>query len=125
MISQSLIYVADDTLKVPSLKGYLAHQYKPPVLLFVSTCARASVLEEQLMIHDIRNVNCLRSDMTQEQKEEAVGRLARGDCWIMICTDEMAQGVEFKGVRTILNLDFPISLQCYMKRIGKKVLRCD
>ena len=39
--------------------------------------------------------------------------------WILICTDVMGRGIDFKGVNLVLNYDFPTSAVSYIHRIGK------
>ena len=36
----------------------------------------------------------------------------------MISTEVMARGMDFKGVRGVINYDFPTSVQSYIHRIG-------
>ena len=40
-------------------------------------------------------------------REDIVRRLRSGDVWILITTDLMARGMDFKGVRVVVNYDFP------------------
>ncbi len=37
----------------------------------------------------------------------------------MISTEVMARGMDFKGVRSVINYDFPTSVQSYIHRIGE------
>lgn len=37
---------------------------------------------------------------------------------MLICTDLMARGIDFKGVNCVLNFDFPQSVVSYIHRIG-------
>jgi len=38
---------------------------------------------------------------------------------VMISTEVMARGMDFKGVRGVINYDFPTSVQSYIHRIGR------
>ena len=38
--------------------------------------------------------------------------------WILICTDLMGRGIDFKGVNLVVNYDFPPSAVSYIHRIG-------
>lgn len=118
MIAQSLTYVADDASKLPSLLTYLAQPYNPPLLIFTSTQPRAASLAEELTLNGIPNVDCLHAGMTKRERDNAVGRMRRGECWIMVATEVMARGMDFKGVREVINYDFPMSVQSYIHRIG-------
>ena len=42
-----------------------------------------------------------------------------GDVWVLICTDLMARGIDFKTVNSVLNFDFPTSLVSYIHRVGR------
>jgi len=119
LITQSLTYVADDPSKLPSLLAYLAQPYNPPVLIFTSTQIRASSLAEELVLNGIPNVDCLHAGMSKKKREDAVSRMRKGESWIMVSTEVMARGMDFKGVREVINYDFPTSVQSYVHRIGR------
>jgi len=42
-----------------------------------------------------------------------------GECWVLVCTEVMARGMDFKGVRGVINYDWPQSVQSYVHRIGR------
>ena len=119
-IAQSLTYVADDSSKLPTLLAHLSRPYKPPVLVFTSTQPRASSLAEELVINGVPNVDCLHAGMTKKEREDAIGRMRRGESWVMISTEVMARGMDFKGVMEVINYDFPQSVQSYIHRIGTR-----
>lgn len=122
MISQSLTYVADDASKLPSLLGYFNKPYDPPVLIFTSTQPRATSLAEELILNGVPNVDCLHAGMSKKEREDAISRMRRGESWVMVSTEVMARGMDFKGVREVINYDFPTSVQSYVHRIG--LFRC-
>ncbi|KAJ7596773.1 P-loop containing nucleoside triphosphate hydrolase protein [Mycena floridula] len=119
LISQSLTYVADDSSKLPSLLGYLRQPYNPPVLIFTSTQPRASSLSEELVLNGVSNVDCLHAGMSKKERDDAVSRMRKGESWVMVSTEVMARGMDFKGVREVINYDFPTSVQSYIHRIGR------
>ncbi|KAH9836593.1 P-loop containing nucleoside triphosphate hydrolase protein [Rhodofomes roseus] len=119
LIAQSLTYVADDPSKLPTLLQYLSQPYNPPLLVFVSTQPRATSLAEELVLNGVPNVDCLHAGMTHKEREDAVARMRRGESWVMVSTEVMARGMDFKGVREVINYDFPQSVQSYVHRIGR------
>ncbi|GJE87883.1 DEAD/DEAH box helicase [Phanerochaete sordida] len=119
LIAQSLTYVHDDSSKLPTLLQYLAQPYNPPVLVFVSTQPRASSLAEELVLSGVQNVDCLHAGMSKKEREDAVSRMRKGESWVMVTTEVMARGMDFKGVREVINYDFPQSVQSYVHRIGR------
>jgi ATP-dependent RNA helicase DDX52/ROK1 len=56
--------------------------------------------------------------MTNKERENAVRRMQRGESWVLVSTEVMARGMDFKGVREVINYDFPRSVQSYVHRIG-------
>ena len=38
--------------------------------------------------------------------------------WVLICTDLMGRGMDFKGVNMVINYDFPPTAISYIHRIG-------
>jgi len=119
LIAQSLTYVADDHSKLPTLRSYLSQPYNPPVLIFTSSQPRASSLAEELVLNGIPNVDCLHAGMTRKERDDAVSRMRRGESWVMVSTEVMARGMDFRGVREVINYDFPRSVQSYVHRIGR------
>jgi ATP-dependent RNA helicase DDX52/ROK1 len=122
LISQSLTYVADEGSKLPSLLTHLSQPYNPPLLIFTSTQPRASSLAEELVMNGIPNVDCLHAGMSKKEREDALSRMRKGESWVMVSTEVMARGMDFKGVREVINYDFPTSVQSYIHRIGERAL---
>jgi ATP-dependent RNA helicase DDX52/ROK1 len=49
--------------------------------------------------------------------------LRAGKSWVLIATEVLARGMDFKGVNCVINYDFPESASAYIHRIGKKDIR--
>ncbi|EJD55245.1 P-loop containing nucleoside triphosphate hydrolase protein [Auricularia subglabra TFB-10046 SS5] len=119
LIAQSLVYVSSESSKLLTLLQHLGQPYTPPLLIFVGTQPRAGSLAEELVLHDVPNVDCLHAGMSKKEREDAVARMRNGESWVMITTEVMARGMDFKGVRGVINYDFPQSVQSYIHRIGR------
>ncbi|KAF5392551.1 hypothetical protein D9757_002174 [Collybiopsis confluens] len=119
LINQSLTYVADDGSKLPSLLTYFSQPYDPPVLIFTSTQPRASSLAEELVLNGIPNVDCLHAGMSKREREDAVTRMRKGESWVMVSTEVMARGMDFKGIQEVINYDFPTTVQSRTGRAGR------
>ncbi|KAG0486145.1 hypothetical protein HPP92_008240 [Vanilla planifolia] len=52
-------------------------------------------------------------------KEDVVDNFRAGKTWVLIATDVMARGMDFKGVNCVINYDFPESAAAYIHRIGR------
>ena len=71
------------------------------------------------LAYDGLNIDTLHSDRTQQQRDDIVRRFRSGKTWILIATDLVGRGVDFKGVNTVINYDFPVSATNYVHRIGR------
>jgi len=52
------------------------------------------------------------------QRDGVVRGFRSGSIWVLICTDVMCRGMDFKGVNLVVNYDFPNSDYVYIHRIG-------
>jgi ATP-dependent RNA helicase DDX52/ROK1 len=48
-----------------------------------------------------------------------VNAFREGRVWVLICTDLMARGVDFKAVNMVISYDFPPSAVDYIHRVGR------
>jgi late competence protein required for DNA uptake (superfamily II DNA/RNA helicase) len=53
------------------------------------------------------------------QRDNTVKSFREGKVWVLICTELLARGIDFKGVNMVINYDFPPSAISYIHRIGK------
>lgn len=53
------------------------------------------------------------------QRDNVVRCFREGKIWVLICTELMGRGIDFKGVNLVINYDFPPSAISYIHRIGK------
>merc|ERR1712029_156154 len=53
------------------------------------------------------------------QRDNTVRAFRAGQIWVLICTELMGRGIDFKGVNLVINYDFPPSTVSYIHRIGR------
>ncbi|CDS00299.1 probable ROK1-ATP-dependent RNA helicase [Sporisorium scitamineum] len=118
-IQQELQFVGSEDGKLHALRSLIQQGgLKPPVLLFVQSIERAKDLFHEL-VYDGLHVDVIHSDRPKLQREGVISAFKRGDVWVLICTELMARGIDFKGVQLVINYDFPQSVQSYIHRIGR------
>lgn len=118
-IDQILQFVGEEDHKLASLRSLIKTGcFTPPVLIFVQSILRAKELANELLFDGI-NADCIHADRTVEERDAAVTGFAEGKIWCLISTDVMGRGVDFKGVKLVINYDFPQSGGSYIHRIGK------
>ncbi|KAL0691471.1 hypothetical protein Bca4012_091150 [Brassica carinata] len=79
---------------------------------------RAKQLYDELKCEDIR-VGVIHSDLPPGERENAVDSFRAGETWVLIATDVIARGMDFKGINCVINYDFPDSASAYIHRIGR------
>lgn len=76
------------------------------MLIFVQSKERAKQLYSELA-YDRVNVDVIHSDMPQQARNKAITRFRTGETWVLIATDLLGRGLDFLGLNTVLNYDFP------------------
>uniref|UniRef100_A0A6B2G6P8 RNA helicase n=1 Tax=Myxobolus squamalis TaxID=59785 RepID=A0A6B2G6P8_MYXSQ len=71
------------------------------------------------LIYDGINVEVMHSDKTETQRLNIVNAFRIGKIWILITTDLMSRGIDFKGIKKVINFDPPNSIVNYIHRIGR------
>lgn len=89
-----------------------------PVLIFVQSIPRAKELYSEL-VYDGLNVEVIHSEKSLVQREEIIKNFRIGKIWMLICTDLIARGIDFKNVKLVVNYDLPLSSAAYIHRIGR------
>jgi ATP-dependent RNA helicase DDX52/ROK1 len=100
------------------MRQLIAEGLRPPVLVFLQSKDRAKELFHEL-VYDGINVDVIHAERTQEQRDAVIRKFRSGEIWVLICTDLMARGIDFKGVNMVINYDLPQSAVSYIHRIGR------
>ncbi|RUS22252.1 putative ROK1-ATP-dependent RNA helicase [Endogone sp. FLAS-F59071] len=118
-ITQQLVYVGGEEGKLIAVRQLVQRGgLKPPVLVFVQSIERAKELFHEL-VYDGINVDVIHSERTKAQRDRVVEGFRAGRIWILIATELMARGLDFKGVNLVINYDFPQTVQSYIHRVGR------
>lgn len=119
LISQSLSFTGTETGKLLALRTAITSgQLTPPTLIFVQSISRANDLFHEL-VYDGIHVDVIHSERTPAERERVVKEFREGTVWVLICTELMSRGMDFRGVDLVVNYDFPTSVQSYVHRIGR------
>ncbi|GAA6006785.1 hypothetical protein JCM11491_003180 [Sporobolomyces phaffii] len=118
-ITQELQFVNTEDHKLLSLRSLVTTgQFTPPVLIFVQSIQRAKELTTELLLDGLA-ADCIHAERTGPERDVAVQEFAAGKVWALVCTDVMGRGIDFKGVKLVVNYDFPQSAMSYIHRIGR------
>eukprot|EP01063_Lacrimia_lanifica_P010837 TRINITY_DN1759_c4_g1_i1.p1 TRINITY_DN1759_c4_g1~~TRINITY_DN1759_c4_g1_i1.p1 ORF type:complete len:615 (+),score=292.80 TRINITY_DN1759_c4_g1_i1:65-1909(+) len=117
-VEQRLEYCGKESGKVAAIQQFLLNGITPPVLIFVQSKDRAKDLYVELLAKNV-SVAAIHSERTAAQRDDTIKQFRMGKVHILICTELMARGVDLKGVQTVINYDFPTSIQSYVHRVGR------
>lgn len=102
-----------------ALRNIVQEGIKPPVLIFVESIESAELLYADLQRNSQLRVGVIHSDRTHAQRDDTIRQFRRGECWILIATDLLGRGLDFKGVSLVINYDMPHSVAGYIHRVGR------
>ncbi|KAH0555866.1 hypothetical protein GP486_006190 [Trichoglossum hirsutum] len=132
-ISHRLIYAANEQGKLlafrqllhPTASSDSGPSLRPPFLVFTQTIPRAVALHSELL-YDIpaeaggsSRIAVLHSDLSESQRGCIMSRFREGEIWVLIATDLLARGIDFRGVNGVVNYDVPNSSAAYIHRVGR------
>jgi len=117
-VEQSLTYCGTEAGKIEAWRSLVQGGLTPPTLVFVQTKERAQELFKELL-YDGVHVDVIHSDRSEQQRENTIRAFRGGGVWVLICTELLGRGIDFKGVSLVVNYDFPPSAVSYIHRIGR------
>lgn len=97
----------------------LLEYYQPKLtLIFCNTKRKVDELSEILKQQGYQ-AEGLHGDMSQHQRDVAMGRFRKGSTNILIATDVAARGIDVDDVEAVINYDIPQDIEYYVHRIGR------
>lgn len=118
-IEQKLMFVGREEGKLLAIRQLVQRgELTPPALIFLQSQERAQALFGELLYDGI-HVDVIHAGRSKSARENAVAKFRRGDTWVLICTDLVARGVDFRAVKMVINYDLPASGVTYVHRIGR------
>jgi ATP-dependent RNA helicase DDX52/ROK1 len=118
-IEQELMFVGREEGKLLAIRQLKERgQLKPPCIVFVQSQERAQALFAELLYEGM-HVDVIHAGRSRTARDNAVARFRKGDTWVLICTDLVARGVDFRAVNMVINYDLPTSGISYVHRIGR------
>jgi ATP-dependent RNA helicase DDX52/ROK1 len=133
-ITHRLTYAATEPGKLIALRQLLhptakstdgTQPLRPPFLVFTQTIPRAVTLHAELL-YDIpaeaggsSRIAVLHSDLSDAARSQVMTRFRNGEIWVLITTDILSRGVDFRGINGVVNYDVPNSGAAYIHRVGR------
>ncbi|KAH7080116.1 ATP-dependent RNA helicase-like protein rok1 [Paraphoma chrysanthemicola] len=132
-VNHQLTYAATEQGKLLGLRQLLhpvaqsssQPNLRPPFLVFTQTIPRAIALHSELL-YDIppeaggsSRIAVLHADLSSSARDTIMTNFRRGEVWVLITTDLLARGVDFRGLNGVVNYDVPTSAAGYVHRVGR------
>ena len=80
----------------------------------VNSHLRTQTLYSELAFEGVR-VDTIHGGRSKAQRESVVAAFRAGRTWLLITTDLMGRGIDFKGVRCVVNYDLPENAIDYVR----------
>ena len=133
-MSHRLVYAASEQGKLLGLRQLLhpaaapstpTPSLQPPFLVFTQTIERAIALHSELL-YDIppeaggsSRIAVLHSGLSETARSDIMAGFRKGEIWILITTDLLSRGVDFRGMNGVVNYDIPNTGASYVHRAGR------
>ncbi|KAI0004722.1 P-loop containing nucleoside triphosphate hydrolase protein [Xylariaceae sp. FL0662B] len=132
-INHKLIYTATEQGKLFALRQLLhpnssddaLPSMRLPFLIFTQTIERATALHSELKFEfpveagGSSRIAALHSSLSDSARSGIVSRFRAGEIWVLITTDLLMRGIDFRGVNGVINYDVPTSAAAYVHRVGR------
>jgi superfamily II DNA/RNA helicase len=116
-IEQRFVFLHEDE-KFVELE-HLLYEVQGPTFVFTRSKESAAGLWRKLRNRGFHQATQLHSNLSQEQREEALTDFKSGKYRVMIATDVMGRGIHVDDVAHVINFDFPRDSEDYVHRIGR------
>ena len=115
-VKQEVEYVKDEA-KVVHLLNCL-QKTPPPVLVFAQKKNDVDDIHEYLLLKGVEAV-AIHGGKDQEERSRAIDMFRNKTKDVLVATDIASKGLDFEGVKHVVNYDMPDDIENYVHRIGR------
>ncbi len=115
---EHFLYEIGENQKRSLLDRVLGEEDCKSAIVFTRTKHRAKRMAQQLEARGLRAV-ALQGNMSQAQRDKAMGGFRKGTYDILVATDIAARGLDVAGIDYVINFDPPSTSDTYTHRIGR------
>lgn len=102
-VDQSLLYTGSESGKLLALRNLISSGQLPyPSLIFVQSIDRAEELYKTLVLDGIK-VDAVHGGKAKTKRDEAIKDFRVGAVWMLVVTEVLARGMDFRGVKVVIN----------------------
>lgn len=104
--------------KFKLLRKSLAAVNPKKAIVFVNDEDSIEIINAKLNHHN-RNAVCIYGKMSKEDRKNALYKFKTGKANVLVSSDLSARGLDIKDITHVFNLDFPVSSNEYVHRVGR------
>ncbi|PVV02647.1 hypothetical protein BB560_002895 [Smittium megazygosporum] len=90
----------------------------PPVLIFAENKTDVDNIMEYLLLKGVEAVS-IHGGKSQEERNYAISNFRSGNKDVLVATDVASKGLDFAGIKHVINFDMPRDIEDYVHRIGR------
>jgi len=117
-IKQFYVDCQDDRVKLAALFDLYERVSICQSVIFVNTRREACWLSEELT-RKHHSVSLIHSELSQQERDEAMRELRSGATRVLIATDILARGIDVQQISVVINFSLPWDIENYIHRIGR------
>ena len=117
-IVQEFIYCSNEEGKITELKNIFHKKLDFPIIVFIDGVNKIKYVYKKIK-YECPNIECMFSKINKKEREEQINKFRIGDIFVLLCSDLLSRGIDFKNVKTIINFDCPYKITNYIHRIGR------
>jgi ATP-dependent RNA helicase DDX52/ROK1 len=118
-IEQRLVFAGSEEGKIISFKQLVVNgELRAPALVFVNSKERAQQLCAELVMRGVL-ADSIHAGRTKAERDRCVEAFREGKIWVLVATDLLARGLDFRAVEMVINFDIPTTAVNYIHRIGR------
>lgn len=115
-IQQDVEYVMQDAKLVHLLTAI--DKTGPPVIIFARRPQDVDSIHEYLLLKGL-SVSAIHGQKHQDDRSQAVDDFRAKKTDILVATDVASKGLDFQGIKHVINFDMPAHIEDYTHRIGR------
>ena len=117
-IYQEFIYCTNEEGKLIGIRNLFHEKIEFPILIFVEGINKLKSIYENIKF-ETPKISYIHSKMSKKERENQIEKFREGETWILLCSDLLSRGIDFKNVKTVINYDCPYKPVNYIHRIGR------